>query len=131
MRKRIGKLQRQCRRAFWAANVSELPTSALVAWCYVRSPRPLATWLNSQRSLTDAAHALHRCTAHSLCHGSGLVLRQNGVEPIKFVSAACEARDTRRHSDERSRWRLQRLRTSFHSGKDLLRSSASPMPTRS
>jgi hypothetical protein len=30
MRKRIGKLQRQCRRAFWAANVSELPTSALV-----------------------------------------------------------------------------------------------------
>jgi hypothetical protein len=44
MRKRIGKLQRQCRRAFWAANVSELPTSALVAWCYVRSPRPLATW---------------------------------------------------------------------------------------
>jgi hypothetical protein len=43
MRKRIGKLQRQCRRAFWAANVSELPTSALVAWCYVRSPRPLAT----------------------------------------------------------------------------------------
>jgi transposase len=28
MRKRIGKLQRQCRRAFWAANVSELPTSA-------------------------------------------------------------------------------------------------------
>jgi hypothetical protein len=44
MRKRIGKLQRQCRRAFWAANVSELPTSALAAWCYVRSPRPLATW---------------------------------------------------------------------------------------
>jgi len=42
--KRIGKLQRQCRQAFWAANVSELPTSALVAWCYVRSPRPLATW---------------------------------------------------------------------------------------
>jgi hypothetical protein len=27
MRKRIGKLQRQCRRAFWAANVSELPTN--------------------------------------------------------------------------------------------------------
>ena len=24
--------------------VSELPTSALAAWCYVRSPRPLATW---------------------------------------------------------------------------------------
>jgi hypothetical protein len=39
-----GKLQRHCRRAFWAAKVSELPTSALVAWCYVRSPRPLATW---------------------------------------------------------------------------------------
>jgi hypothetical protein len=44
MRKRIGKLQRQCRRAFWASDASELPTSALVAWCYVRSPRPLATW---------------------------------------------------------------------------------------
>jgi hypothetical protein len=52
MRKRIGKLQRQCRRAFWAANVSELPTSALVAWCYVRSPRPLATW---QREATCRA----------------------------------------------------------------------------
>jgi hypothetical protein len=44
MRKRIGKLQRQCRRAFWASDASELPSSALVAWCYVRSPRPLATW---------------------------------------------------------------------------------------
>jgi len=44
VRKRIGKLQRQCRRAFWASDASELPTSALVAWCYVRSPRPLATW---------------------------------------------------------------------------------------
>jgi hypothetical protein len=44
MRKRIGKLQRQCRRAFCASDASELPTSALVAWCYVRSPRPLATW---------------------------------------------------------------------------------------
>ena len=44
MRKRIGKLQRQCRRAFWTANVSEQPTMQLVAWCYVRSPRPLATW---------------------------------------------------------------------------------------
>jgi hypothetical protein len=40
----IGKLQRQCRWAFWAANVSELPTSALIAWCYIRSPRPLASW---------------------------------------------------------------------------------------
>ncbi len=41
MQKRIGKLQRQCRRAFWAANVSELPHSgehlrrfALILFCY-------------------------------------------------------------------------------------------------
>jgi hypothetical protein len=38
-------------------------------------------------------------------------LHQNGVEPIKCVSAACEACDTRRHPDERSwrRWCCLRL----------------------
>jgi hypothetical protein len=60
MRKRIGKLQRQCRQAFWAANVSELPTSALVAWCYVRSPRPLATSVGRRPSPNQATPAANR-----------------------------------------------------------------------
>jgi hypothetical protein len=45
-------------------------------------------------------------------------LHQDGIKPIKFVSATCEACDTRRHPNEGSWWRLQRLRTTFHSGKD-------------
>jgi hypothetical protein len=53
-----------------------------------------------------------------LCNGSGLVPHQNGVEPIEFVCATCEARNARRHTNERSRWRLQCLGTSFRSGKD-------------
>jgi hypothetical protein len=50
-------------------------------------------------------------TDRRLRHGSGLVPHQSGVEPIKFVYAACEACDTRRHPDERSRrrWRCLRL----------------------
>ena len=54
--------------------------------------------LNSQRGLAHAAHALHRCaTDRCLRHGSGLVVHENGVEPVEFVSAACEARDPRWH----------------------------------
>jgi len=53
--------------------------------------------LNGQRSLTYTAHALNRRTPdRRLRHGSGLVLHQDGVEPVPFVSAACEARDARR-----------------------------------
>src|SRR5262245_32628068 len=75
--------------------------------------------LNSQRGLTYTAHTLHCGATHRrLHHGSGLVLHQNGVEPVEFVSTTCEACDTRRHADKRSwRW-LQCLRTSFRSGKD-------------
>jgi hypothetical protein len=42
-------------------------------------------------------------------HGSRLVLHQDGVEAVEFVCATCEAGDARRHADERSWWRLQRL----------------------
>src|SRR5262245_44228782 len=75
--------------------------------------------LNGQRSLTHTAHAVHGCaTDRRLRHGSGLVLHQNGVEPVELVSAAREARNTRRHPDERSwRW-LQGPRPAFHGGKD-------------
>ena len=68
--------------------------------------------LNGQRSLAHTTHALHRRATHRcLRHGSRLVLHQDGVEPIKFVRAACEARDARWHPDERSwrRWRCLRL----------------------
>src|SRR5262249_56370136 len=43
---------------------------------------------------------------------------QNGVELVQLFSAASEAADAQRHPNERSRWWLQRLRTTFHSGKD-------------
>src|SRR5262245_5534079 len=75
--------------------------------------------LNGQRSLTHAAHALHcGATDRRLRHGSGLVPHQDGVEAVEFVSATCEAGDARWNPNERSRRRLQRLRTSFCSGKD-------------
>src|SRR5262249_28534414 len=56
--------------------------------------------LNGQRRFTDAAHALHRSAAYRMRHGSGLLVYQDGVKPIKLVSATCEACDTRRHPDE-------------------------------
>src|SRR5262249_1148530 len=75
--------------------------------------------LNCQRSLPDAAHALHRSAAHRhLRHGSGLVLHQDAVKLVEFLYAACEAGDARRHTNEMSRWPLQRLGTPLHSGKD-------------
>src|SRR5262249_31085773 len=77
--------------------------------------------LNGQRSLTYATHALHRhATDRRPRHGSGPLPHQNGVEPVEFVYAACEAGDARRHANERSWRRLQRLRTSFRSGKDTV-----------
>ena len=73
--------------------------------------------LNGQRSLTHTAHALHRrATDRRLRHGSGLVPHQNGVEPVKFVGAACEAGDARRHPDEWSRWRWRCLRLALGCG---------------
>jgi hypothetical protein len=75
--------------------------------------------LNGQRGLPHTAHALHRrATDRRLRHGSGLVLHQDGVEAVEFVSAACEACDTRRHPDEWSRWRWCCLRLAFSSGDD-------------
>jgi hypothetical protein len=50
---------------------------------------------------------LHRrATDRRLRHGGGLVVHQDGVEPIEFVGAARETRDARRNTDERSRRRL-------------------------
>jgi hypothetical protein len=61
---------------------------------------------DGQRGLANAAHALHRrAPDRRLRHSSGLVAHQDGVKTIKFFSAACEACDTRWHSDERSRRR--------------------------
>jgi len=75
--------------------------------------------LNGKRSLANTAHARHSSpTDRRLRHGSGLVPHQDGIKPIKFVCAAYEARNARRHPNERSRRRLQCLRTSFRSGKD-------------
>jgi len=36
MRARMGRLQRQSRRAFWASVTPEIPTSELVGWCWAR-----------------------------------------------------------------------------------------------
>ena len=61
------------------------------------------------------------CTAArptDLRHGSGLVLHQDGVEPVEFVCAACEARDARRHPDERSWRRWCCLRLALRCGDD-------------
>src|SRR5262249_32644571 len=72
-----------------------------------------------ERSLADAAHALHCRAAHRcLRNSSGLVLPQDGVELVQFLSATCEACDTRRHSDERSRRRWCCLRLALSSGND-------------
>src|SRR5262249_25538183 len=50
-------------------------------------------------------HALHGSATHRrLRHGSGLVMHQNGVKPVEFVCTTCEACDTWRHPNERSRW---------------------------
>jgi hypothetical protein len=62
--------------------------------------------LNGQRSFSDAAHALNGSATHSsglivpLRHGSRLVPHQNGIELIQLFSAACEACDARRHTNE-------------------------------
>jgi hypothetical protein len=75
--------------------------------------------LNGERSLSHTAHALHRrATYRRLRHGSGLVPHQDGVEPIKFVGAAREACDTRRHRDERTRRRWRCLRLALGCGDD-------------
>src|SRR5207244_432938 len=67
--------------------------------------------LDGQRSLSHAAHALHRsATYRRLRDGSGFVLHQDGVEAVEFVSATCETCDTRWHADEGSRWRRCCLR---------------------
>ncbi len=68
--------------------------------------------LNGQCCLTHAAHALHsRATHRRMRHGSGLIVHQDGVELVQLFSAACKARDTRWHPDERSwrRWCCLRL----------------------
>src|SRR2546426_2722569 len=33
---RMGRLQRQSQRAFWASATPEIPTSELVGWCWAR-----------------------------------------------------------------------------------------------
>jgi len=66
MRKRIGKLQHQCRRAFWAANVSELPTSAPGAM----SAHPVRSRRGSARQSAE------------LC-GAGL------IESVETIGSGC------------------------------------------
>jgi hypothetical protein len=52
-----------------------------------------------------------------LRHGSGLVVHQDRVETVEFVSAAGESRDAWRHAYEQSRRRWCRLGFAF-SGSD-------------
>ena len=68
--------------------------------------------LNSQRGLTYTANTLHCGGTHRrLRHRNGLVLHQNDVEPVEFVSTTCEACDTRWHTDQRwwGQWCCLRL----------------------
>ena len=48
MLKRLGRLQRQSRRAFWASAASEVSTSELAGWCWARQTlmekRALSRW---------------------------------------------------------------------------------------
>src|SRR5262245_46382729 len=75
--------------------------------------------LNGQRGLANAAHTLHRrATDRSLSHRSGLVVHQEGVEPVEFVGATRETRDARRHPDERTWWRCGCLRLALGGGDD-------------
>jgi hypothetical protein len=64
------------------------------------------------RTSSGSRAGLSRLTA------AGLSRIRMASSPIKFVCAAYEARNARRHPNERSRRRLQCLRTSFRSGKD-------------
>jgi hypothetical protein len=53
--------------------------------------------LDRQRSLSHTAHSLHcGTTDRRLRHSSRLIVHEDRIEAVKFVGAACEARDTRR-----------------------------------
>ena len=57
---RLGRLQRQSRRAFWASAVPEVSTSELAGWCWARQTliekRAPSRW--QQESMTRAARSI-------------------------------------------------------------------------
>ena len=60
--------------------------------------------LDGQRRLAHTTHALNGGAPDRLRHGSGLVLDEDGVEPLEFVRTTCEDWDARGHAEERLTW---------------------------